>query len=273
MKILALCVAFLAFSTAGIPAYVVNFEHDSRIVFTSNMGGNDDIYLLSRNRLERLTDDPASDQWPVPDGKGEKIVFTSNRAGNFDIYMMDLKSRKIERLTSDVRDEVSPSWSADESHIFYDLTVGRNAWQTMTLDVQSKTSVPLFPKSPFSSTIVPFSDPKGNEIFFTGKVLLGWLVAKYTMTDGRYTKLTKTGSCRPKVAPDGARIAYVCHDDDGLGDVFLMNADGGGKVNITPRRADSYDYYPCFSPAGDMIVFPRAQKVKARTAISSTPST
>ena len=264
MNLVNLIVCMLAFSQAGVPAYVVNFELDSRIVFNSNMGGNDDIYLLSRNRLERLTDDPASDQWPVPDGKGEKIVFTSNRAGNFDIYMMDLKSRKIERLTSDVRDEVSPSWSADESHIFYDLTVGRNAWQTMTLDVQSKTSVPLFPKSPFSSTIVPFSDPKGNEIFFTGKVLLGWLVAKYTMTDGRYTKLTKTGSCRPKVAPDGARIAYVCHDDDGLGDVFLMNADGGGKVNITQRRADSYDYYPCFSPAGDMIVFSSSPKSKGK---------
>lgn len=264
MKILALCVSFLSFSQASVPAYVVNFDLDSRIVFTSNMGGNDDLYLLSRNRLERLTDDPASDQWPVPDGKGEKIVFTSNRAGNFDVYMMDLKSRKIERLTSDARDDLSPSWSADGRYVYYDLTVGRNSWQTMKLDVQSRTSVPLFPDPPFSSTIVPFPDPKGTEIFFTGKVLLGWLVAKYNVSGGRYTKLTKSGSCRPKVSPDGARIAYVCHDDDGLGDVFLMNADGGGKVNVTLRMADSYDYYPCFSPAGDMIVFSSSPKSKGK---------
>ncbi|MCX6562253.1 MAG: hypothetical protein NTU60_01460 [Candidatus Aminicenantes bacterium] len=266
MKILALCVSFLAFSQADVPAYVVNFEHDSRIVFNSNMGGNDDIYLLSRNRLERLTDDPASDQWPVPDGKGEKIVFTSNRGGNFDIYLMDLKSRKIERLTSDSRDELSPSWSADGRSVYYELATGKNTSRILKLDVQSKTSMPLLSDPPFSSTIVPFSDPKGNEIFFTGKVLLGWLVAKYAMTDGRYTKLTKTGSCRPKISPDGAKIAYVCHDDDGLGDVFLMNPDGSGKVNVTPKRADSYDYYPCFSPAGDMIVFSSSPKSKGKNA-------
>ena len=264
MNLVIFFICMLAVSTAGVPAYVVNFDHDSRIVFNSNMGGNDDIYLLSRNRLERLTDDPASDRWPVPDGKGEKIVFTSNRGGNFDIFLMDLKSRKIERLTSDARDDVSPSWSADGRYVYYDLTVGKNSWQTMKLDVQSRTPVPLFPDPPFSSTIVAFSDPKGNEIFFTGKVLLGWLVAKYDVTGGRYTKLTKSGSCRPKISSDGAKIAYVCHDDDGLGDVFLMAADGSAKVNLTPGRAGFHDYYPCFSPSGDMIVFSSSPKSKGK---------
>ena len=266
MKILALCVSFLAFSQAGVPAYVVNFEYDSRIVFNSNMGGNDDIYLLSRNRLENLTDDPASDQWPVPDGKGEKLLFISNRFGNFDIFLMDLKSRKVERLTTDPRDEMAPSWSADGRFVYYELVTKKNASQAMKLDILTRTSDSLLPKSPFSSSFGFFSSPRGEEIFFTGKVLLGWLVAKYTMTDGRYTKLTKTGSCRPKVSPDGAKIAYVCHDDDGLGDVFLMNPDGSGKVNVTPKRADSYDYYRCFSPAGDIIVFSSSPKSKGKNA-------
>ena len=182
MPLLNLIFYLLTVSQAGGPAPVVNFDQDSRIVFNSNMGGDDDIYLLSRNRIERLTDDPAEDRWPVPDGKGEKIVFTSNRGGNFDIYVMDLKTRKIERLTSDARDDVSPSWSADGKYIYYDLTVGRNSWQSMKLDLQTKASVPLFPDPPYSSTITVFPDPKGREIYFTGKVLLGWLVAKYDLT-------------------------------------------------------------------------------------------
>jgi Tol biopolymer transport system component len=248
----------------ALPAYAVRFNHDSRIVFTSNMGGNTDIYLLSRGRLERLTDHRAIDQWPVPDPRGEKIVFTSNRGGSFDIFLMDLKSREIERLTRDSRDELSPSWSADGRDVYYELTTGKNRAQIRKLDLRTRTSMPLLPDPPFSSIIVPFASPRGDEIFFTGKVFLGWLVAKYNLKDGRYTELTKRGSCRPKVSPDGMTIAYVCHDDDDLGDVFLMNPDGSGKRNVTKQRSDAYDYYPCFSPTGDMIVFSSSPKSRGK---------
>ena len=137
----------------------------------------------------------------------------------------------------------------------------------MKLEVRTGLSTPLLPKPPFGSTIVAFSDPGGSEIYFTGKVFLGWLVAKYNLATGRYTELTKKGSCRPKVSPDGGKnVAYVCHDDDGLGDVFLMRPDGGGRKNATPSRKDFHDYYPCFSPGGDRIVFSSSPKNKGKTA-------
>lgn len=266
MSLLSMFVFLWSVSAADVPAPAVQFDYDSRIVFTSTMGGNTDIYLLSRNRLERLTDDPGVDQWPVPDGKGEGIVFTSNRNGNFDLFLLNLKSRKLERLTKDARDELMPSWSADGRAVYYELATGRNTSEQMKLDVGTGTSTPLFPDPPFSSCIVPFAGPKGDEIFFTGKVFLGWLVAKYNLNTKKYTELTKKGSCRPKVSPDGAKVAYVCHDDDDLGDVFLMNPDGSGKVNATRSRPDSYDYYPCFSPGGDMIVFSSSPKKKGKNA-------
>jgi len=253
-------------SAAQAQAPVVQFDFDSRIVFSSTMGGNTDIYLLSRNRLERLTDDPGIDQWPVPDPAGERIAFTSNRRGNFDIYLMDLKSRKIERLTNDGRDEMMPSWSADGQAVYYELLTGRNTSLPQRQDIRSGATAPLLPDPPFSSCIVPFSNPRGDEIYFTGKVFLGWLVAKYNLNTKKYTELTKSGSCRPKVSPDGSRVAYVCGDDDRLGDVFLMNPDGGAKVNITKSRKDAYDYYPCFSPSGDMIVFSSSPKKQGKNA-------
>ncbi len=63
--------ASLAGSGPSLPSYTADFPDASRIVFSSDMGGNEDLYLLSRNALTRLTDDPATDEWPVPDGKGE----------------------------------------------------------------------------------------------------------------------------------------------------------------------------------------------------------
>ncbi|TRZ86326.1 hypothetical protein D4R89_11265 [bacterium] len=256
--------SFLILLPMGANSQIINFDRESRIVFNSDFGGNDDIYLLTRNRLTKLTDDPASDEWPVPDRKGDRIVFTSDRAGSYDIYLLDLKSRAVQRLTSDPRNELSPSWGPDDRQVYYDLEVKGNISKTMVLDIATGISRPLFSDPPFSSTIVPFRNPQRNEVFFTGKVFLGWLVAKYDVSTRKYTELTKKGSCRPKISPDGTKVAYVCHDDDGLGDVFVMNTDGNGKMNKTPGRPGFHDYYPCFSPSGDMIVFSSSPKEKGK---------
>jgi Tol biopolymer transport system component len=245
--------------------YIAKFDQNSKIVFSSNFEGNEDIYLLTRNQLTKLTDDPATDEWPVPDSQGESIVFASDRSGNFDVYIMNLKNRHIKKLTDDPRNEMSPSWSADDKSVYYDLETGRNTWQTMKLDVRSGRSLPLFPDSPYKTTIVPFENRQGGEIFFTAKALVGWFVAKYNVPDRKFTQLTESGSCRPKVSPDGRKIAYVCFEDDGLGDIFMMNSDGSQKTNLTKDRRHSYDYYPCFSPAGDKVVFSSSPKYKKKT--------
>lgn len=261
-----LTVLLLAWASAlCFPGYIAKFDHDSRVVFSSNFEGNVDVYLLTRNQLTKLTDHPATDEWPVPDPKGESIVFTSDRSGNFDVYTMNLKTRDIKKQTSDSRDEVSPSWSADGRFIYYDLKTGRNTWQTMKLDLASGRSVRLFPDTPYKTTIVAFENTRGDEIYFTAKALMGWFVAKYSAPDGKFTDLTKSGNCRPKVSPDGKKIAYVCFEDDGLGDIYLMNPDGSQKANLTKDRSNYYDYYPCFSPKGDMIVFSSSPKSQKKT--------
>jgi len=250
---------------SGFQAPVLNFNHDSRMVFSSDMGGNPDIYLLTRNQLTRLTDEPATDEWPVPDSKGQSIVFTSDRSGNFDIYLMNLAGREVKRLTSDSRDEVSPSWSPDDKAVYFDLEIKKDTWQTMKLDLATGRIAPLFPDPPYKSTIVAFENKRGDEVYFTAKVFLGWLVAKFNKSREVYAELAKRGSCRPKPSPDGTLVAYVSHEDDKLGDVFVMASDGSGKKNLTRERSKTHDYYPCFSPDGKMIVFSSSPKEKGKT--------
>lgn len=244
----------------------IRFNEESKIVFNSNMNGNDDIYLLTKNQLIRLTDDPGSDQYPVANKAGNQIVFTSNRLGNFNIYLMNLQTRAVKELTSDERDEVSPSWSADQQFIYYDLVVKDGQWQTMKLELKSGKKTPLFSDPPFKSTIVAFQNNRGDEFFFTGKVFLGWLVAKYNLKSRKYKEMASRGSCRPRISPDSKQVAFVNDEDDGLGDVFLMNSDGSNKINLTPLRSNYYDYYPCFSPDGSKIVFSSSPKEKKKTA-------
>lgn len=244
----------------------IHFNEESKIVFNSSMNGNDDIYLLTKNQLIRLTDDPGSDEYPVANQAGDQIIFASNRSGNFNIYLMNLQTRAVKELTSDERDEVSPSWSADQQFIYYDLVVKDGQWQTMKLELKSGERTPLFDDPPFKSTIVAFQNHRGDEFFFTGKVFLGWLVAKYDLKSRKYMEMAARGSCRPRISPDSSQVAFVNDEDDGLGDIFLMNNDGSNKINLTPLRSNYYDYYPCFSPDGSKIVFSSSPEEKKKTA-------
>jgi len=253
-------------ATAMVPANEIRFDKESKIVFNSNMNGDDDIYMLTKNQLIRLTEDPGSDQYPVANKAGDQIVFTSNRSGNFNIYLMNLQTRAVRELTSDGRDEISPSWSADQQFVYYDLVVKSGQWQTMKLELKSGKVTPLFIDPPFKSTIVAFQNNRGDEFFFTGKVFLGWRVAKYDLKSRKYTELASRGSCRPRISPDSTRVAFVNDEDDGLGDIYLMNGDGSNLVNLTAQRSNYYDYYPCFSPDGREIVFSSSPKGKKKTA-------
>lgn len=63
---------------------------------------------------------------------------------------------------------------------------------------------------------------------------------------------------RPKWSPDSKRIVYVITEDNGYeitsSDIYLINADGSGKVNLT--NSDTIiEMTPSFSPDGKSILF------------------
>lgn len=57
----------------------------------------------------------------------------------------------------------------------------------------------------------------------------------------------------PSWSPDGSQIAYHSYVQGGEGDVFIMNADGSGKTNIT--NTPTGEWWPDWSPNGNTIAF------------------
>jgi Tol biopolymer transport system component len=60
----------------------------------------------------------------------------------------------------------------------------------------------------------------------------------------------------PVWSPDGKKIAYdrLSEDFTGDGEIYLMNADGTGKVNLT-KSPNRYEFNPSFYPSGRKIIF------------------
>jgi dipeptidyl aminopeptidase/acylaminoacyl peptidase len=96
---------------------------DDRIAFSSNHGGNFDIWVVDAAGGEPtpLTDDPASDVSPAWSPDGSRIAFSSDRGGTWDIWIISASGENPVRITDGAGAETAPSWSPDGTRIAFSL--------------------------------------------------------------------------------------------------------------------------------------------------------
>lgn len=232
------------------------------IIFQSNFDGDNEIYLLTKQKLTKLTDNTWDDEYPVWSPDGNKIAFTANPQGNFNIFLMDPDGTDITPVTTSSSNEADPSWFPDGKSIAYTKEIKklmRNEGALYRVDIDTKRTKKIIPK--YSKiNVIPHVSPTGPLITFTGKRMFGWEVAMYDMKKNKVTFLDEGGkSCRARFSPDGKKLAYVSSKADGKGDIWLMNPDGSKKTRLT-KRDETYDYFPSWSSDGKYIVFNSSHK-------------
>jgi TolB protein len=90
----------------------VAVRDDGAIAYSSNRGGNYDLWLLRKDgQPERLTDDAALDARPSWSADGERLVFESTREGASDLWTYDLSSKAFTRLTKMPGGARMPVWA------------------------------------------------------------------------------------------------------------------------------------------------------------------
>ncbi len=212
-----------------------------------------DIFVMQANGtgVRRLTTTATSSapDW-TPDGS--RIVFASRRTGNLDIYSMKIDGTDVRRLTSNAAGDTQPSVSPDGKKIAF----------------ASNCRLGYFPEAP--NDLVGIFDIYTMNIDGSG-------VTRLTTGLGHHVY--------PDWSPDGTKIAYsstvIRANEDFDDEIFVMNADGSGQVNLT-KDPSSDDAQPAWSPdgtkiafgadtgAGDADIYVMAATGGARTAIGAT---
>ena len=192
-------------------------EFEPRIVFASNRDGDSDIYSMDINgdNIVQLTDHPGSDEYPACSPDGRRIAFKSIRGVAPELYVMDSNGNNAFRLTHDSFRKNRPSWSPDGERIAFSSFRLRAA----------------------NWEIYAIDADGENEINLTKH---------------------KEPDVLPSWSPDGSKIAFVSMFDGGAfgsRHIFVMNADGKGRLNLTGDTGlvDSFD--PAWSPDGRKIAF------------------
>jgi hypothetical protein len=271
---LALCL--LAFAETTNTAEAESLPENGKIVFAVIEGLTaDEAYIYTvdpgGSSLSRLAKDATAPAWS-PDGT--KIAYNSF-AQTSQIWVMDTDGSSKRKLpirdpwpnVSDVgsRDPgfMKPTWSPDGTQLaFSTSTPMENIIPDIYTSDADGSDLTNLTKSPEEWESAPDFSPNGLQMCFTrGDFKTGWGINIMNSDGSNPTRLAGDNpdplvfSC--DWSPDGTKIAYTYRPESRgaeYNDVYVMNADGSGKTNLT-KSPEVDESNPSWAPDGTKLAF------------------
>jgi Tol biopolymer transport system component len=243
------------------PSYTPDGE---RIVFTSNRGGNPDLWEVSvaTGRLRRLTEHPADDVAPEVLGSG-RIVWASRRTGSFEAWIAEPDGSVARQLSHEGGDVAHPAATRSGRWILYAARQPEQAGLWIVRPDGSETT-PLIP-----GRVGPIAvSPDGDYVVFVEMRSSQNVLRVFRFGDTRLltaeVPLTSPAIARPCFLPDGRVIAFVDVDDSGRSGVFVQDFDALRGFSGSRRPLAGFD--PdlevdsfAFSPDGERLTIAYAE--------------
>ena len=223
-------VTLMAIAGAGRTAAQIHGIPGS-LVFNSFRDGNNEIYLANPDGKDpfRLTEHAASDTEPAISPNGREVIFTSERDGNGEIYVVNSVGGPAWNLTKHPATDGWARWSPNGQQIVFHSNRDQNfeiyvmnADGTDQRRLTTYTGIDMFPDW----------SPNGKEIVFRRDTDLYVL----NLADDTLRRLTAANALNQMAAwsPNGQQLVFMSNRE-GYPSVFIMNADGSGQTNLTPK--------------------------------------
>jgi len=238
---------------------------DGKIAFSSNREGNTNIFVMNPDGSDvtELTVTPGGEIRPSWSPDGSKIAFQSFRDGDGEIYIMNADGSNQRRLTTSPGSDGRPNWSPDgtklvfqsrrsgETPITFHSKQDRKDFNTkiyvMNTDGSEQVQLTNIP----GDDMHPSWSPDGSKIIF-GSNMHGGITMIDLDKKARINLTPQKSDWAPQWSPDGTKIVFYSRHN-GNRDIYVMNADGTNRVNLTKHSAE--DVFPCWSPDGKKILF------------------
>lgn len=224
----------------------------SKIVFTSNRDGNEEIYIMDYDgkRKRRITYNDYIDSFPSWSIDNEKILYTSYKKKNPDLYAFSIYTGRTELISSGGAN-YSADWSPEGDKVAYTSTKSGNA-EIYVRDMKTGKEKRLTFNRVIDTS--PTWSPNGREICFTSQ--RGGTPQIYIM-DAEGTnvrRITFQGNYHDSASwsPDGTRIAFVSRVQYRF-DIYVYNLKSNTVVKLTEKAGRNEN--PSWSPDGRHLVF------------------
>jgi len=187
-------------------------------------------------------------------GPNGHVAFASGRDGDSEIYVANANGSFPVNLTNDPGADTDPVWSPDGTKLaFASSRDGDNEIFVMNADGSGLTKLT---NNAFDDREPDWS-PNGDLIAFRSNRSGNDEIWRMTAAGGSPANLTNNAAAdqAPDWSPDGSEIAFQRVIGGSNTDVYRMNSDGQGQLDLTPTPAANVDSQPAWAPDGNTIAF------------------